>query len=178
MELSVMPECYADTLLIETLVPPVKRYNHKHSCTQVEREMVKGKLRDKFAVGIVDKDKRAIKYLNEFIEIDRVENFLILFKHRSKEKPHFIIQIIAALEQWILNICEEEKITLENLPTEIEEFKKYTKKQSSIYNEDLKSLFYKMAEKNNNCSIRKLKSWLRLLLHNNYNVDLNELKNG
>ena len=173
-----MPECYADTLLIETLVPPVKRYNHKHSCTQVEREMVSGKFKDKFAVGIIDKDKKYLKCLDNFEQIDLVDNSLILWRHKLKEKHHFIIQIIPALEQWILNICKEEKIVLENLPIEIEEFKKYTKRQSSIYNIDLKNLYYKMSGKNENKSIQKLKGWLKLLLKENYNVDLKELRNG
>ena len=173
-----MPECYADTLLIETLVPPVKRYNHKHSCTQVEREMVRGKFRDRFAVGIIDKDTRSLKYLQNFKQIDLVAHSLILWRHKLEERHHFIIQIIPALEQWVLNICREERIVLENLPNDLEGFKKYTKKQSSIYNNDLKSLYYKMSEKDENISIRKLKSWLKLLLEKNYHVDLNDLRYG
>jgi len=34
-----MPECYADTLLIETLVPTNVGYNHKFGCFKVEAEM-------------------------------------------------------------------------------------------------------------------------------------------
>ena len=52
-----MPECYADTLLIETLVPTERGYNHKNNCFKVESEMKDGALKDKFAVGIIDKDK-------------------------------------------------------------------------------------------------------------------------
>ena len=173
-----MPECYADTLLISTLVPPIKRYNHKHSCLLVEKEMVHGKLKDRFAVGIIDRDKRRIEYLKEFEEIDRVENFLGLLRHKDKEKHHFIIQIITALEQWILNICKEEKISLGNLPLELPELKRYTKSQSSLENEELKNLYLKMNEKESNPAIRKLKSWLRMLKEKNYHADLNELRNA
>ncbi len=173
-----MPECYADTLLVSTLVPPAKRYNHKHSCLLVEREMVTGKLKDRFAVGIIDKDKRKIKYLKEFEMIDQVENYLALYRHKSREKHHFIIQIIPALEQWILNVCEQEKITFANLPGDLSELKKYTKRQSSMENENLKLLYLTMGEKENNPAIRKLKGWLTVLKEKNYDVELNELKNA
>ena len=173
-----MPECYADTLMIETFVPPKLKYNHKHSCFQVEKEMVKGKFKDKFAVAIIDKDKKQIKYLNEFDEIDKVEGSLLLLRHKSREKHHFIIQILPALEQWVMNVCKEENIIPEDVPTDIKELRKYTKKQSSIRNKDLKNLFVKMGERNENVNIRKLKRWLILLKEKNYEVDLNELKNA
>lgn len=172
-----MPECYADTLMIETLIPPLIRFNHKHSCSQVENEMVKGKLKDKFALGIIDKDKKSIRYLNEFEEIDRVEDSLILWRHKSQEIHHFIIQLQPALEKWILNICKSETIVMEGLPTDIMELRKYTKKQSSLNNKTLKKLFVEMSEKNNNISIRKLKGWIALLRAKNYDIDINGLIN-
>lgn len=172
-----MPECYADTLMIETFVPPAIRYNHKHSCSQVENEMLRGKLKDKFAVGIIDKDKRSIQYLSEFEEKDSVAGSLILWRHKSKEKHHFIIQIQPALEKWILDICLSESIDLGELPNDLDKLKLYTKKQASLENESLKTLFTKMSERNENASIRKLKGWIKLLKEKNYNVDINELIN-
>ena len=68
-----MPECYADTLMVRTFVPPKIRYNHQRSCTKVQGQMIinnngiKGDLYDKFAVGIIDNDKREIAYLKEFV---------------------------------------------------------------------------------------------------------------
>ena len=64
-ELYIIPECYVDTNLIETLVPTAKGYNHQKGCNNVVKVM-KEKLSDKFAVGIVDKDKRQVSYVNEF----------------------------------------------------------------------------------------------------------------
>ena len=58
IDFCIMPECFSDTLLIESLSTPIKRYNHKHSCSQVANEMQRGKLKDSFAVGIIYKDKR------------------------------------------------------------------------------------------------------------------------
>jgi hypothetical protein len=84
-----MPECYADTLLIEILVPSKGGYNHKFGCFNVEAEMKSGKLKDQFAVGIIDKDKSQIEYLAEFDEIDKVEGSLILWRHDNKLKALF-----------------------------------------------------------------------------------------
>ena len=55
-ELYIIPECYVDTNLLETLVPTAKGYNHQKGCNNVVKVM-KEKLADEFAVGIVDKDK-------------------------------------------------------------------------------------------------------------------------
>ena len=123
-----MPECFADTLMIETFVPPLIRYNHKHSCSQVENEMIRGKLKDKFAVGIIDKDKHSIKYLNEFVQKDKVDGSLILWRHKAENKHHYIIQLQPALEKWILNICAEENINLQGIPSDLDELKHLTKK--------------------------------------------------
>ena len=46
----IMPECYIDTTLVESLL--YAKVNHKHSCHEVAKEMQKGKFKDAFAVGI------------------------------------------------------------------------------------------------------------------------------
>ncbi len=61
-DLSILPECYVDTNLLETLVPPHKGYNHQKGCGTVVQRM-QGKLQDCFAVGILDKDKKITPYL-------------------------------------------------------------------------------------------------------------------
>ncbi len=177
IELSIMTECFADTLMIETFLPSKKRYNHKHSCYQVEKEMVTGKLKDKFAVGIIDKDKKRIKYLDEFDIIDKVENSLILWAHKNDDKHHYFIQIDTALEKWIVNICTKENISQEEISFDLEELKKYTKKQSSIKNESLKLLFEQMKSKTENLSVRRLTAWIKLLTEKNYNVGIKDLAN-
>lgn len=177
IELSIMTECFADTLMIETFLPSKKRYNHKHSCFQVEKEMVTGKLKDKFAVGIIDKDKIRIKYLSDFDIIDKVENSLILWRHKNKEKHHYFIQIDPSLEKWIIDICVKENISQEGISFDIEDLKKYTKKQSSIKNETLKLLFEKMKIETENESVRKLTAWIKLLIEKNYNVGIKDLAN-
>ena len=78
MDKSIIPECFADTLFIETLVPTTKGYNHQRSCFKVEATM---KELNSFALGIIDKDKKQIKYLDKFKIVDEVEGDLILWRH-------------------------------------------------------------------------------------------------
>jgi hypothetical protein len=170
-----MPECYADTLMIEALVPSKTGYNHKHSCYKVESAM---KMTDNFSVGIIDKDKRIIPYLDEFEIVDKVEGSLILLRHNTKHQ--FIIQIRPALEMWILNVCEAEEIDLTNfgLSNNLMDLKRYTKRVLSIKDRRLTTLFTEISTKDNNESVRKLKWWIQVLKQKNYNTDINELKNG
>ena len=70
IDLSIIPECYIDTNLIETIVPTVRGYNHQKGAGTVTK-LMQGKLNDKFAVGIVDRDKKQLKYVEEFdLKID------------------------------------------------------------------------------------------------------------
>jgi hypothetical protein len=180
MDMSIMPECYADTLLIQTLVPPKVRYNHKFGCFKVEAEMKLGKLKDRFAVGIIDNDKNQIRYLAEFAEVDKVEGSLILWRHSKKEKHHYLIQICPALEKWILNLCEEEGINVADfgLRKDLDGLKEFSKSRRSLNEKSLVDLFSEICQKIENINVRKLKFWITLLKDKNYNVDINQLKNA
>ena len=175
-----MPECYADTLLIETLVPTKIGYNHQAGCFTVEREMKLGKFKDRFALGIIDSDKVQIKYLKDFDVIDKVESSLILWRHRNKAKHHYIIQMCPALEQWILDMCREEDIILGDfgIDPNLEALRKYTKSDASTSDKKLIALFKEICSKTDNVWVRKLKSWVTLLKEKNYQVDIKELQHG
>ena len=175
MDKSIIPECYADTLLIETLVPTEKGYNHQHNCFKVEATM-KGLAT--FAVGIVDKDKKQIKYLDKFQVIDTVQGDLILWRHADKQMHHWIVQICPALERLLLKICEAEKIDISDLGVNaLEGMKYYTKSTSRLNNPRLLTLFREIAKLNENVIVRKLRGWIQILKEKNYNVDINELIN-
>lgn len=138
MDLHIIPECYVDTNLIEPLVSPQKGYNHQKGCGTVTKVM-KERFSDDFALGIVDKDKREIDYLNEFSEVCSKGN-LILHKHKSKH--HYIIQINPAIEQFILNAVNEVGIQLDeyDLPNSFDALKKVSK---SVNSKNLKRTTYK-----------------------------------
>ena len=176
MDKSIIPECYADTLLIETLLPTKKGYNHQHNCFKVEATM---KGINGFALGIIDKDKKQIKYLDSFEIIDEVAGNLILWRHKDKGVHHWIVQICPALERLLLMICEAENIDTRDFGDDaLEGLKYYTKSTSRLNNLKLQTLFNEINRKNENVSVRKLKGWINKLKEKNYQVDINELKNA
>ena len=180
MDNHIVPECYMDTMLVQTLVPPQKnsRYNHQHGCFDVSNEMELYGLKDKFAVGIIDNDKKKAKYLSKFIEIDKIDDALKLYKH--KELYQYYIEVNPAIEIWILKVCEQEKIDIVadfDLPEGLKELKRITKAQTSIKDKRFIDLFLKFKISGNR-SVLKLKNWITLLKEKNYKVDINELINA
>lgn len=179
MDNHIVPECYIDTMLVQTLVPPQKnsRYNHQHGCFDVSNEMELYGLKDKFAVGIIDNDKKKAKYLSKFIEIDNIENALKLYKH--KVLCQYFIEINPAMEVWILKVCEQEKIDITEfgLPNNLKALQGITKPQTSSKDKRFIDLFLRF---NMSCnrSVLKLKGCIKLLKEKNYDVDINELINA
>ncbi len=85
----IMPECYIDSTLVQILLDA--DVNHKHSCTEVSKEMDNGHYKDTFAVGIIDNDKRKLSYIeNGFVKIGQTENLTFL-KHRNKHQ--YVIKV-------------------------------------------------------------------------------------
>lgn len=98
MDDAVLPECYVDTCLIKTLVPPVSHYNHQKGSGTVARKM-KNFFGDRFALGIIDKDKKELYYLKEFtLAISRQK--LEFYKHKTKHQ--YLMLINPAIETFIL----------------------------------------------------------------------------
>ncbi|HEX5151527.1 MAG TPA: hypothetical protein VFW07_08755 [Parafilimonas sp.] len=167
-------------MLIETLVPPVKtkRYNHQHGCFEVSNEMEKHGLKDKFAVGIIDNDKKKAKYLMQFVEIDKIEEVIKLYKHKSQ--PQYYIEINPAIETWMLKVCADEQIDIVNdfgLSNDLKELKRITKSQTTTKDKRFIELFLRF-KRSENKSVLKLIRWIELLKNKNYNVDINELRNA
>lgn len=170
-ELSIIPECYADTNLIETLVPPQRGYNHQKGCNTVEKIM-KTKFSDKFALAIIDKDEREISYIKECDLISRKAS-LLLYKH--KQKHHYIIQIVPAIERFILNSAISSDISLISLglSDNLEELKKYTKNVSSKKDTKLSGAFKALKD----CDDFKiLAAWVKYMKEKQFDIDIERLK--
>ncbi len=174
----VMPECYIDTNLIETIAPPERigsahGYNHKHSCNKVVDEMI-GKLKDNFAVGIVDQDRRPLSRTSEFKLVVKKQN-LKLYKH--KDKNHYLI-FHPPIEQWLLDESCAVGISLEsyNLPTTLKELIDETKNEFSKKDPKFKLLFRDL-QKHNALGINLLANWTKYLKKHPYNADKHELIN-
>lgn len=181
---AIIPECYIDTNLIDVLLQNAEKkgVNHGKGNSSVATKM-KNIFPDEFAVGIIDKDEKDIDYLKDEFEIvnDKIATYAILFKHKTRH--HYIIQLCPVSETWICNVCKEVKIDLTGsdykLPNNPIELGYKTKKVSSKYDPTFRLLFktiVKKSEESNFEPVVKLKGWLRLLVDDNYKVDLSELK--
>jgi hypothetical protein len=173
MDLSIIPECYVDTNLIETLVPPQTHYNHQKGCGTVTKVMQE-RFADRFALGIIDKDKREVKYLNDFQEVCK-SGSLVLHKHKTRH--HYIIQIRPAIERFIIAGAVAVGIVLTDfdLPSDFELLKRESKKTNSKNDTRFKYLFKSLIQKGAP-EVLKLESWVRYLKENTYQVDLATLQ--
>lgn len=173
MDQSVIPECFIDTNLIETLVPPQKQYNHQKGCGTVTKIM-RERFADRFALGIIDKDKKEVDYLKEF-NVICTKSSLILHKHQKIH--HYIIQIYPAMEKFIIDNAANIGVSLNDfdLPTDINLLKKESKTINSKNDIRFKSLF-KFLKNNNAEEIQRLASWIAYLKEKNYNANIDDIE--
>lgn len=169
-DLFIIPECFIDTNLVETLII-TEGCNHQKGCNTVVNTM-RQKFSDGFAVGIIDNDKRRVSYAAEFSEIVCTPS-LSLRKHRSK--PHYLIMVSPAMDGFLLKCAEELGLSLREfgLPDKLSDFTSVTKSVTSKNDKAFKKLFRAM-EKASEMIV--LKAWLEYLKRNQYNCKAEELE--
>ncbi len=165
----IIPECYVDTNLVETLVCP-GGCNHQKGCNQVAKVM-REKFANRFAVGIIDADKRRPGYLNEFREIASSEH-LKLFRHPTR--THFILLVHPAIDGFILSCAESANVDLRDygLSPVLKEFTTQTKNVMSNKDIRFKQLFKAMKEEG---ELKLLESVLSYLVSTTYKANDEEL---
>jgi hypothetical protein len=174
----IIPECYLDTNLLETIVPPQKfkgseGYNHQHTCNDVVK-LIRMRLNDNFAVGIVDKDKRKLEHTDDFNLLVSKQNLEL---HVRTHKNHYLI-FHRPIEQWLLDEAALYGISLasHHLPATLKELIKISKRESSKSDQRFKDLFRALkAEKTSGISL--LAKWIEHLMANPYNADITTLQN-
>ena len=171
VETGIIPECYVDTNLTETLTGFV--CNHQKGCANVAKQMQE-KRSDQFALGIIDKDKRPVRYLSEFELIAR-NDYLEVHKHKSR--PHYIIYIIPAVEGFVLKAAEEVGVSLSDfcLPNDLESLKRQTKQQDSKKDVRFKKLFMAIKESS---AMRVLQEIVVYLKENQYTAEVEIIKSS
>jgi hypothetical protein len=101
-QLHMLPECFADTLLVNRLTH--SETNHKHSISKVFTAL-KDSFKDSLAVGIIDDDKQKDKYFDEFKQIE--DELLYRYMAHPNGK-HFILAIKGGgIEKLIINCAAE-----------------------------------------------------------------------
>lgn len=166
----IIPECYIDTNLVETLAC-IKGCNHQKGCNQVAKVMQE-KFADRFAVGIIDADKRRPGYLNEFKDIASGKH-LELFRHTSR--AHFIILVHPAADGFILSCAEEAKISMADyeLSPSLNEFTAQTKNVLSNKDVRFKQLFKAMKDVG---EMKLLERLLAYLVSTTYDASDDEIR--
>ncbi|RZJ23729.1 MAG: hypothetical protein EON51_02295 [Acinetobacter sp.] len=173
MDQSIIPECFVDTNLIETLVPPQRQYNHQKGCGTVTKVM-RERFADRFALGIIDKDKLEVDYLKEF-NVVYSKGSLILHKHKTRH--HYIIQIYPAMERFIMLCAANTGLSLNDfdLPLDFQQLKKQSKTVNSKNDQRFKGLF-KALINNESEEMLRLTAWIAYLKEKNYHVDISEIE--
>jgi hypothetical protein len=174
MDLAVIPECYVDTNLTETITSPGRGFNHQKGCGTVAKVM-QVNFSDSFALGIIDKDKKDLDYLRQFTVIAQHRN-LTLLKHPNRH--HYFIQISPAIETFILECAAEGGLSMGDydLPGDLNSLCKVSKSINSKNDPKFKSLFREMKRRNVS-QVARLSAWIDHLRMNTYNADLNVLRN-
>lgn len=165
----LVPECYVDTNILKTLFG-LDRVNHQHSCSKVMK-ILRTKFAECFAIGIVDDDKKKTYDYNEFEEL-ATSDHLTLMKHESK--PHYLIFVYKAAEDFLLSCASELNINLEEygLANDLEGLKAVTKDCESDKEPRIKRLVNALRGAS---EMSRLERTIRYLINNQYNVDANEL---
>lgn len=142
-DLYIIPECYIDTCLVESLLE-TEGVNHQKGCNVVTGVM-DSKYADKFAVGIIDDDKKKPSYVNEFYNLATTD-FLVLLKHLTR--PHYLIMVKPAMDGFILGCVGKKGIDLSeyDLPSDLKSFTKETKCVATKNDIRFKKLFYELKD--------------------------------
>ena len=168
----IVPECYIDTSLVEFLLAS-HGVNHQKGCNNVAKTMKETKFKDQFSIGVIDNDKKQPRsYVNEFNEIAHSEHILLL-KHC--ERPHYIVKIAPAMDQFIMDCAAEQSINLQdyNLPSKLEEFTKATKDVNVKSDPRFKSLFKALCDSK---EMKLLCNVLNYLNEQQYECDIVKLQ--
>ncbi|MDR1679705.1 MAG: hypothetical protein LBR81_08020 [Prevotellaceae bacterium] len=168
-DLHILTECYIDTLLANVISPPKKRYNHQHNCTKVLGVM-KDRFKDKAAFGIIDDDGCVPALFKSFELLKRHNENLAIYKHN--EKPHYIVKVGKAAEDFILKNAEKCGVSMinYNLPDNLSDLKKRTKSITVKNDPDLKRLF-KAIKQNTNSDFYTLAQWIEKFKTNLYDLE-------
>lgn len=170
----IMPECFIDTTLVGILLDA--NVSHKHSCSEVAKEMEKGRYKDAFAVGIIDNDKRKITYIEGFEEIGRTDNLTYL-KHKSKDQ--YVIKVgkdRKAMETFIKANVEAIGMKMEDfsLPSDLAELIELTK--DTVTSQRDPRILKLCKSLRQSPEVAKLQEVLAYLAANKYDVDIEALK--
>jgi hypothetical protein len=170
-----IPECYFDTVLIKKLLQCDNRLIHRRGCHNVINDLKSERLKESFAVAIIDKDKNEVSYLTDCKE-HYSANQLILMKHKQRE--HYVIQLNPPLEKWIISVLDSNGLKIEDFgySREYKKLKRQIKYDITSERDDKLGKLTNAIIKTDCNPIKALKTILLYLKEKNIKSDVEELK--
>lgn len=159
MNLDILPECYADTLVVETI--NYKKPNHCTSIGEVSRVM-QVSYKNRLAIGVIDKDKPGIipNYFKAFETLLSEDNLELCWHPDTK---HFTIVVAPALEQWLLNTASDLGVSASKYGfATLKKLKRVTKDENASKNNDLKQFINNIWQKKDS-PLQKMEDWIALI---------------
>ena len=155
---NILPECYADTLLIEMLLSG--RPNHQMGIGQVNR-MLSTKFKNRPALGIVDNDKRKP---SDFEQYELIEEIHDIQKRQHKEHSHTLLVITPAFEDWVFENSAAVSVDLAKFGFgDRKKFKKASKDQNVSHNQQMKQFLNTLIQKKAP-GLMQLREWIEAAL--------------
>jgi len=165
----ILTECYVDTLLVEVISPQKKGYNHQKGCNNVLKQMTR--FANVAVLSLIDADK-IIRNFENFSLLKEYNKRLSIHKHNNR--PHYIIKIGKAVEDFILQNAQKSNVSLAdyNLPADLSGLKKITKHIDFLKSSELnfKNLFSALKQ-NKSSDFHKLAHWIELFKKDPYNMN-------
>ena len=125
------------------------------------------------AMGIIDDDKSAPKKLADFFLLKKHSDQLSIYKH--SDKPHYIVKIGKAAEDFILKNAKECNIDLSayDLPSDLKGLKQLTKHINSLKEAEIKvKKLLSTLIQNEASGFYKLAQWIEIFNENPYDVSI------
>jgi hypothetical protein len=137
----IIPECFIDTNLIETVYRNGE-VNHQKGCNTVANEMKKI---NGMSIAITDDDKRKSSYEKDFHMVAHSDH-IKLKRHNDSKIHKYILTVSKAQEDFILANATKEQLRVCELPTNLDKLKKETKNSDSKKDSRFKRLFQMMKD--------------------------------
>ncbi|HMP94554.1 MAG TPA: hypothetical protein PKD90_16865 [Phnomibacter sp.] len=175
LEKHFVPECYFDTMLVMRLLDTKKRLLHKKGCNNVVNELATGKLKDTFAVAVVDKDKTELEFLKKCTLL-REEDGWLLWKRINR--PQFVIQLYPPLEKWLQVMLGKGGYSIVDFgySADLRQLKRQIKMEIDTEKDEKLNNLIGVLLKCNLPTIEALQRVLKYLKMNNFKTDVNALK--
>ncbi|MCK9156418.1 MAG: hypothetical protein M0P12_09965 [Paludibacteraceae bacterium] len=174
-DLYIIPECYVDTNMVETLLNSfgsiTAGVNHQKGCNNVTK-ILREKFKGQFGIGIVDNDKVKTGIIIDFKKIWESKHIAVL-KH--PDENHYVFAIKPAMDMFILDSAAEQGVNLNEIgfPDNLKKFTDITKRITSKDDAKIKNLIKAIR---NNAEIKAFANALVYLKTNQGSSDENIVK--